>query len=200
MEGQAPLYFGSNFTVVAVEIENDTTNDQIDAFTISNIYSLSQPAMFYSAGFWSYDFFQSDTNSCFWNLYASDSFPEMYISSSKTQEVMFAVDYPPGVEMLTGLLGTSAGFVNAGTVQSNPSMFVGPVGWRSGPFVVSLQTGQTNGTMQALWFGADGNVFVESKSNLSETSWKPFAGPFSGGRATFPISTNAMFFRLRLSK
>jgi hypothetical protein len=185
---------------VVVNIENDTTNDQINSFAISNIYSIAQPTMYFAEADWDYNFIQNATNSYLWNLYASGSLSLTYVGASKTQQVMFIADYPNGANILTGLLDTSAGFVNSGTVSSNPSTFVGPVGWQSGPLLASLQIGRSNGTMQLSWSGADGNVFVDYKGSLTETNWQNLAGPFSGGVCTIPISTNAAsrFFRLRL--
>jgi hypothetical protein len=191
---------GPGSAIVVVNIENDTTNDQINSFAISNIYSIAQPTMYFAEADWDYNFIQNATNSYLWNLYASGSLSLTYVGASKTQQVMFIADYPNGANILTGLLDTSAGFVNSGTVSSNPSTFVGPVGWQSGPLLASLQIGRSNGTMQLSWSGADGNVFVDYKGSLTETNWQNLAGPFSGGVCTIPISTNAAsrFFRLRL--
>ncbi len=194
--------FGPGSNVVVVNIQNDTTNDQINSFAISNIYSIAQPTMYFVESYWDYNFIQNSTNSYLWNLYASDSFALTYVGANKSQEIMFIAEYPNGAKLLTGVLNSSAGFVKSGVVQSNPSTFVGPVGWQSGPFLASVQVGQTSGTMQLSWSGADGNVYVDYKGSLTETNWQNLAGPFSGGVCTIPISTNAAsrFFRLRLEQ
>jgi hypothetical protein len=198
-EPQYP-FLGPGMIGIVINIENDTTNDQINSFSVSDIYSIHQPSMSRAEAFWNYTFLQNATNSYLWNLIASNTFYQTFVGTNSTQEIIVAADCPNGANIVTGILDSSVGFVNSGIFQSRPSTLIGLVGWQTGPLMAFLQPSTTNGTMQLSWTGADGDVFVDYKGCFADTNWQTFAGPFSGGIAAISVATNtnAAFFRLRL--
>jgi len=197
-----PDSWGPGETEVFIDVTNSSTSDMISSFTICNAYSTTSPVQPLHEGAWALNITQNPTNSCLWDIESSAPyFPFAgfeYIQPNESVGASFMTTFPTNAQLLFGTLANSAVFVNSGIIQGNPSTFFGPVGWQSGPLLAAIQRGQSNGTMELSWTGADGNVFVEYKSSLAETNWQILTGPLSGGACAIPIATNSPggYFRL----
>jgi uncharacterized repeat protein (TIGR03803 family) len=197
-----PDSWGPGETVVSINVTNSSTFDMISSFTIYNVYSTTSPSQFLIEGAWVLNVTQNPTNSCLWDLEGSAPYFSFagfqYIQPNESLMVSFFTTFPTNAQLLFGTLANSAVFVNSGFMQGDPSTFVGPVGWQSGPLVATIQHGETNGTMELSWSGADGNVFLEHKNALAEDKWHMLTGPLSGGAWVIPIASNSPggFFRL----
>jgi hypothetical protein len=199
-----PHSWGPGETEVYIDVFNNSSSDMISSFVVSNIYSSTSPSQLLHAGPWGLAFNQNPTNSCLWDVQASA--PTIgyhgiaYIAPNEDILMSFISTCPTNAQLLFGALANSVVFLNAGFVLGNPSTMIGPVGWQSGPLLAAIAPGQTNGSFQLSWTGADGNVYVDFKKCLTETNWQTLAGPLSGGACTITVSTNSPggFFRLKL--